>query len=225
PTYEVIRPFDGDFAKVALNKKWGIIDNKGNVVVNLEYDEIGNFSQNFVWAKKGSEFGIVTDNQFKPIVGVDKISDFGTNNLSIARKNNKLGFINKNGEWIIEPNYSNAKDFSNGLAPVEKNGKWGYIDESGEIKIPTKYNDAELFSDNGLAPVKQNGKWGFVNKQGELVIPTEYDISVSFGFMQKDKGFNGNIARVKKQGKWSFIDNQGKVIADKWFDNAELFND
>ena len=103
------------------------------------------------------------------------ISDFGTNNLSIARKNNKLGFINKNGEWIIEPNYSNAKDFSNGLAPVEKNGKWGYIDESGEIKIPVKYNDAELFSDNGLAPVKQNGKWGVVDIEGNIVVEPKYE--------------------------------------------------
>lgn len=208
-----------------MNKKWGVIDTKGNLAVNLEYDDVGEFSQDVVWAKKGTDFGIVSNNQFIAIEGADFIGNFNASSYTFARKKHKFGFINKKGEWIIAPVFSNAKSFSNGLAPIEEKGKWGFINEGGEVVIQPKYNNAEVFSELGLAPVKEGGKWGFVNKTGQLVIPALYDISVSFGFSQKDKGFNGQLARVKKQGKWSFLDENGNVLADKWFDNAELFNE
>ena len=54
---------------------------------------------------------------------------FGTSliiaDITYAKKNDKIGFINKKGEWIIEPSYDKARAFVNGLAPVTNDKTMG----------------------------------------------------------------------------------------------------
>ena len=45
------------------------------------------------------------------------------------------GFIDKNGNEIVKPEYDNAYDFSEGLAAVAKDFKWGFIDKTGNEAI------------------------------------------------------------------------------------------
>ncbi|HEF3474383.1 TPA: WG repeat-containing protein, partial [Campylobacter coli] len=55
--------------------------------------------------------------------------------------NGKWGFIDKNGEFVIEPKFDGVGNFSEGLARVELNGKYGFIDKSGKIVIEPKFDD------------------------------------------------------------------------------------
>lgn len=63
------------------------------------------------------------------------------------------GFIDKEGNWIIEPKFKYADSFSEGRAMVKVGEKYGYIDKSGELIIQPIYENALSFSE-GLAPVK-----------------------------------------------------------------------
>ena len=47
----------------------------------------------------------------------------------------KWGYIDTNGEWVVNPQFDWANDFSDGLALVELNGKYGYIDKTGAFVI------------------------------------------------------------------------------------------
>ena len=47
----------------------------------------------------------------------------------------KEGFIDKEGNEIVKPEYDNAHDFSEGLAAVVKDLKWGFIDKTGNETI------------------------------------------------------------------------------------------
>lgn len=47
--------------------------------------------------------------------------------LAAARANGKYGYINTHGEWVIAPQFSNARSFSDGLAAVCVGDLWGYI--------------------------------------------------------------------------------------------------
>ena len=69
-------------------------------------------------------------------------------------------------EYVIQPQFDDAEDFSEGLALV-KNAyevKWGYINREGQFVIKPQFDDARSFS-KGLARVKMNGKWGYINKE------------------------------------------------------------
>ncbi|EIA4394558.1 WG repeat-containing protein, partial [Campylobacter coli] len=57
--------------------------------------------------------------------------------------NGKYGFIDKNGEFAIEPKFDYVWSFWEGLAGVKLNGKWGFIDKSGKIVIEPIFDDID----------------------------------------------------------------------------------
>jgi hypothetical protein len=90
--------------------------------------------------------------------------------------NDKYGFINKKGKFVIEPQFYTTGNFSEGLAYVEKGGEYGYIDKTGKYVIELKYSWAVDFS-NGLAKVyfsddEYSTDWGYIDKTGKAVWQT-----------------------------------------------------
>lgn len=231
PTLDAIKGFKGPYARFENNGKWGIVNSKGKIIIPGQYDGIGNYSKKGIWAKKGDTWGVIKSGKFIALPGVEKIWDFGDgSSLTYARKEEKMGFINGDGKWIIKPSYESARSFSNGLAPVSMDKKWGYINEKGEKVIDFKYEDAEIFASNGLAPVK-DGDWGFIDKTGKLVIPTDYGISTGigglFGHFNKDikKGFqDSGLSRVYYKKMWHFVNAKGEFIGTEYKD-ARIFID
>lgn len=51
--------------------------------------------------------------------------------LALIMEKKNVGYINKSGEVVIEPQFRKADSFSEGLAAVEKDKQWGYINTSG----------------------------------------------------------------------------------------------
>ena len=146
-------------------------------------------------------------------------------NLTYARKEKNIGFVNSKGEWVIAPQFEKVRAFSNGLAPVFKDKKWGYINEKGDVVIDFQFKDAETFASNGMAPVKEK-RWGFIDKTGKLVIPMDYDISVKFGFLKsggEEKGFINGLSRVKSKQGWGFLNEKGELLGNTWYEEAEPF--
>ncbi|MCI9846197.1 WG repeat-containing protein [Flavobacterium pectinovorum] len=223
PKYDVIRAFQNGFARAAKNDQWGIIDPTGKEVVAVIYDEVGNYINNTTWAKDKKTYGIVHNGQFIAVEGASEMGEIGTQDLVAAKKNGKWGFVNLQGQWIIQPRFSKTKPFSKNLAPVCSNDKWGYINLTGKYVVAPAYTDAESFSEDGLAAVKEYG-WGFINETGKLIIPTKYEISIAlFGmFMHQEKGFIDGLARVKLSGKWGFLKPDGQIL-NEWYQNAEPF--
>ena len=93
----------------------------------------------------------------------------------------KYGYINKQGEIVIDAQFKSASDFSEGLARVEIDSKYGYIDKQGEIVIKPQFDNDYLpdFSE-GLKRVKIDSEYGYIDKQGEIVINPQFDIALDF---------------------------------------------
>jgi hypothetical protein len=229
PDFDEIKPFIDGYAKARKGELWGMINKKGEIYIPIENQEIGDYNSKGVWVKKQDSFGVVANGNFYPVANADKIWEFtDKSDLTYARSNKLMGFINNKGEWVIPPTYDKARDFSQGLAPVYMDKNWGYINEQGEKVIDFQFKDAEVFSANGLAPVKEK-KWGFIDKTGKWVIQPEYDITagLSFSIFQKnlEKGFINGLARVKYNKEWGFLNDKGEVLGNKWYENAEIFDD
>ena len=63
------------------------------------------------------------------------------NTLFLSKKDGKYGFINKNGEVIIDYQYDDATEQNEyGFAGIKKDGKWGSINSKGEVVIEPTYN-------------------------------------------------------------------------------------
>jgi hypothetical protein len=100
----------------------------------------------------------------------------------------RFGYVDKNGQVVIKPEFFVAEDFSEGLAAVRidesATSKYAFIDKIGAIAIPPQFDQAYSFSE-GLAAAetgfraeggkKVAGKWGFIDKTGKFVISPRFE--------------------------------------------------
>jgi hypothetical protein len=60
--------------------------------------------------------------------------------LAMGRKGKMYGFFDKQGNWIISPQFEGVRGFQNGYAAAKLSKKWGIIDKSGEWVINPVYD-------------------------------------------------------------------------------------
>ena len=73
--------------------------------------------------------------------------------IAVANEEGLWGFINQQGEVVIDYQYVDAKSFSQHLAAEKVGGSWGYISEKNVLVIEQFIEAAEPFH-NGIAQVK-----------------------------------------------------------------------
>ena len=76
-----------------------------------------------------------------------KNTELFTNNKIFAdKKENKWGFVDKNGQVVIDYKYDDVTELNEyGFAGIKKDGLWGIVNENGNIVVEPKYkiNDNE----------------------------------------------------------------------------------
>ncbi|MCK8481723.1 WG repeat-containing protein [Psychroserpens algicola] len=139
-----------------------------------------------------------------------------------SRDNGKIGYVNNEGEIIIEPKYSSGTYFDNeeyATVSIKNDSikKFAVIDKNGNYLI--SFNEGyELISLNNnyedwILVIKKD-KWGYINYEKETIIPLEYE---HLG------DFYGDLAFAKKDGKYGFINSKNEIIIDFEFDWAFKF--
>ena len=54
-------------------------------------------------------------------------------NLACVRVEDKYGYINRKGEFIIPLQFDTARDFTDGYAVVERNGQSWVVNTTGQV--------------------------------------------------------------------------------------------
>ena len=109
--------------------------------------------------------------------GHDLALDF-TEGRAVVMVGNLFGYIDTTGQFVVEPQYARAAEFSEGLAAVLvgdplaiDSAKWGFIDAFGTLVIEPGFDDQynpPYFRD-GLARVRVGEAQGYINPAGEFV--------------------------------------------------------
>lgn len=166
---------------------WGFIDKLGKMVVTPTFTLVGNFREGSAWVQKGEAgdasctFGLIDPqgNYLVPLQTKYAYIELEKDPERIEVLGSALsgsGYMNRKGNWLIEPRYGMIGLFCEGLASVTEPGtmsNYGYIDESGKLVIPYRFDWAGSFA-NGLAPVQVNGVWGYIDRTGKTVIVPQY---------------------------------------------------
>lgn len=134
-------------------------------------------------------------------------------------KDNKFGYIDKNGNVIIpatyeyeSSSYKTIPAFTNGFVRIKKDGKYGMLDKTGKVLLPFDYESiglVQLPGNHVMAAKKEGAKtsYGMVNTQNKVLIPFEYD----------DLQADSNLIVVKQNSKWGLFDNTGKKLLSPEF--------
>ena len=214
--YQDIGGFDDDgFAYFNKDGKYGVINNKLEVVVQPEYDLIYDFSEGLAAAWKDGKCGFIDPAGNVAVPLKYDVAQSFSDGLALVIRADKYGFVDKTGKLVINTEYDGALDFSEGLACVQKNEKFGFIDITGELIVPLEYDGALSFS-NGLARVMNDGKYGFIDKTGNMAIPLRDSFMYSF---------KEEFAFVGKDNKYGLMDKTGNFIVEPVYDWVEDFVD
>lgn len=197
----------GQLMSVSKNGKWGYINELGNEVIPIIYDDVR-----------------------ESIV-------FKGRNLIGVGQNEKYGFVDWEGSVVIPLKYDHVTRFYNGvfgtnvsydMVPVVKNGKMGFIDERGNTVIPFEYEPQYnleysvpvMFRPvwfDGITYLKKDGKFGIVDSKGNAITGFKYDGKGEVDFVN----INGDYKPY-----YSFPYNNKTVyyFQGKEYDSEDAFN-
>jgi hypothetical protein len=235
---------------------WGFINEDGSFAIKATYKEATVFSEEVAW--------VVSDNGAPTAVNLKGDSLFSLKGAKTVRifknglaafsvgidsVNVKWGFVYKNGNVRIAPQFSATGNYNDGKCAVANNaGEWGYIDQEGKMSINCQYANAKDFI-LGKAIIQFGKQWGVIDDKGKFVINPQFaDMKVDddlyiikqnnkWGWCNRSGNiiiqpqfneaypFNGSeLAPVKSGDKFGFINKKGKLVIDAQFDAALPFN-
>ncbi len=137
-----------------------------------------------------------------------------------VKSGDNWGYVNKEGEYIINPQFMEAHTFSQGLALVKsKEGKFGFIGKDGLFKIDPIFKESQshFTKDNIICVVPENGKPQFIDLNGKIKFVVDLAENVD--------SFREGFAAVKIDEKWGFIDIHGNIIIKPKYDDIYSFSE
>lgn len=99
---------------------------------------------------------------------------------SASKADGAVGFIDRTGKIVIDPEFDYAERFSEGLSAVRniRDSKWGYIDHTGSFVVAPRFDMAQSFSEGRAAvSVEAEGgrsRWGYIDRSGKVVVEPAY---------------------------------------------------
>ncbi|HOY06268.1 MAG TPA: WG repeat-containing protein [Saprospiraceae bacterium] len=128
PVYKDIGAFSGQRAAVMLNRKYGFINKKGDLVVPVKYDFVKTYSENKAACKENGQYGFI-DTQGKILIkpAFREAENFREGLAAVMDANRKWGYIDTLGNLVIPFKYDEADEFSSGTAKVRLDSIISYI--------------------------------------------------------------------------------------------------
>lgn len=196
--------YTDDCAVVGVTKgleiKYGLIDKKGNTLVEPNFDNIEGFYD-----------------QAKMLEG-----KFVKKDVSVARVGLKYGLINMSGVYVANPDYTKIEATYFGgyeLTRVKEGLLEGFeknvADKSGKLISSAWYEDVGDTSSDEFIPVKTDGKWGAINAKGQTVVAAAYKAI--------DGMYNDRAVFENTDGKYGVLNEKGQIVAQPIYDSIDEF--
>ena len=182
---------------------------KNNIKINFEknfiFDEIRVYYDKNPIFKFGAYYGEV-DKTGKILLAIkcDDLRSIDTEKFAICI-NDKWGIINRDKEWIIEPEYDDLDEAEDGFYIANKNGKFGIININNDVITDFTYDSFEriCWGDSYSYAAGKNGKIGIINLNGRVITP--------FIFKEIDI-YGDDFGKARLNGKYGLINEEGKPL-------------
>ncbi len=115
----------------------------------------------------------------------------------------KIGYMDKEGEILIQPKYNMGLDFYDNYANIIKDSIYGYISKDGTETLFKQYDETFFYYGNtGIA--KKNRKQGLIDRKGNPITKFDNKMIEIFGF--------NRFKLYDKDRKIKILDEKGNVI-------------
>ncbi len=234
--YDELQLTNFKFVAVKQNGKWGTVTKQGHNVMPTKYDEVKSLGVNMahtnyitgdaVIMRTGNKWGLLSDDG-KEIVSpqYDKIeSSWIISSLLKTTLDKKKGLLNKSGQELSKPIYTEINDFNSGGVAVATVGpfnslSYGLVDTLGKQIIKPVYKNIGYLGNTLFTVYEENypnARIALYNIKGRKLT----------GFVYKSIGiFRNNAAMivVSENGhdKEGCIDSTGREVIKPIYDYLE----
>jgi hypothetical protein len=190
PRFDRVRDFVGGFATVSRNSLEGIVDKKGNLVLELQ------------------------EAMPRPTGGQGKAKFSSVVEVSNSTSLKLVRLLGESGQVIFEsagryrPGWGQLMHFNSGLAPYcDGDGLVGFVDQNGLVGIPPQFESAEKFVDD-FSTAWVGDKCGIIDKTGHFVIPPNFkDLERPLdGLVSFEKDSDGGVK------SYGLVNTTGEVV-------------
>jgi hypothetical protein len=243
--YDYAESFQSNgLAVVSKDGKNGIINTRGQFVVEPRFDSIGPFSEGRA-VVSDSKGAYVIDEQGRRVTPPDKVYSYiqaysegrALFYLMGQGESTACGYLDREGGEAIPASFMEGTDFQNGKAVVKvKNGLYRLIGLKGEALTELPYAFVGPLSEGVMAyQAAEGGKYGFVNEQGAAVIAPAFTGAQPFqeghAVVNTAEDYGANYGLINTSGKFTIpagyadirLLGQGRAALGKSIDPAKPY--
>ena len=196
-----VLPESVSYFSAYADSKWGVINNKGDKLSNISYDEM-----------------VIIPDSTKNIFIVTYDVDYTNGTFktkAINEKNEQLFSNYSNVSALVNYDASNNVWYNNEVLKFEKDGKYWLFVFFVIVVLPANFED--ISSMLGLVKtliLTKDGKYGLYNSVSKTVFAdTTYTSVAPFG-----KTYNDGYIVKNENGKYGILGSEGKIILDATHD-------
>lgn len=198
----------------ATQGKVCVIDESGQVYIrpSVDVDTLYYPSYGYCQVEKDGKYGYI--NLYGELVipfTYKKAYPFSENGLAFVICENGLGgYINTNGEFVIDPIFEYGSTFKFGYAAVrDRGGQYKFIYKNGQKAFDVLFKYASGYSDCGLTVIQHvDRRYALMDTIGNVRLLLEE------GCVIEDFKKDSRITKFRKNGKEALINAAGEIITD-----------
>jgi hypothetical protein len=175
---------------ISRGQTTGVIDNSGqwieSPITHREFDKeepsIRWVEKDKLWGLARADGGWLVEPKFQQ---VDSLID----GLALVTMNGKVGFIDRKGNFVIEPVFDNAWRFTAGFGrtSAQRDGVYGVIDRTGAWIFRTDYQQIHPATAPGKDRkseivfgwhFEKDSRWGLLDLDGRVMLDADFDQTI-----------------------------------------------
>jgi hypothetical protein len=199
--------------------KCGYINKDGKEVTPCNFNDASDFVRGIAYVLDNDKRGYIDRTGSYVLILQNVVgTQFHEGLAAVTNHRYKTGFINKNGDVVIDYQFDEAGFFSEGLCAVELDGKFGYVNIKGIKVIDYVLDYTHPFKEDRAVVGKLDNSfkihWGFIDKSGKATVNSLFD---------EAGDFSEGMSVVKKDKKWGFVNKSGEFVIENKFGSADSF--
>ena len=195
---------------VQQNGKWGLINDKGNILIEFKYKWVDHVSDRHFRTWNMPVWSVISKDNKVLFAGAYDNLKYSGDGLYVYSVIGKKGLLSKDGSLISNAVYEEIGNFKHGLVKAKKE-KYGVLDVTNKFIIPFLYDDLIIDSLYIRVMKKIRGddgevteKWGLFDHRGNELIKPKYAYLNEYS--------EGLIAAKREEKTWGYIDPLGNTM-------------
>ncbi len=209
--------------------EWGIIDEKGELVVKCKYKYVDIYDSGVIIVETSKGKSYLIDKKGEDISEkYEKIDWYEEAEVGVVYDDDEVGIINAKGKEILEltDDFESISGFNeNGIGRYIEDDYYGIINSKGKVITKADYEYLSFFNENGLAIFMEDDEYGIINARGKVIVDAgEYAniVAIKDGwFLAADEGEEtAYVLNEKAKEVFSFEEDGDWYMINDFSDNG-----